>query len=64
MRSTAEDGLSHNAFPAKQGTFWQGSRKVINKRSDSNVIRTFVQIYLVFNNALKMFAPKGDLYVV
>ncbi len=64
MWSTAQDGVSHCAFPAKQGTFWKGSRKVLNKRSASNVNSTFVQSYLIFNGVLKLLAPKGYLYVV
>lgn len=64
MWSTAQDGVSHCAFPAKQGTFWKGSRKVLNKRSASNVNRTFVQSYLIFNNVLKLLAPKDYLYDV
>lgn len=64
MWSTAQDGVSHCAFPAKQGTFWQGSCKVINKRSVNSVNRMFVQSLLIFHNVLIMLAPKGYLYIM
>ncbi len=42
-------------------TFSQGSLKVINKHSSSNVNITFVQSYLVFNNVLK-WLDKNVIY--
>ncbi len=38
--------------------FWQGSLKVMNKRSSININRMFIQSNLDFNNVLKMLAQK------
>lgn len=45
-------------------TFWQGSLKILNKYSTSNIDRMFIQSYLVYNNVLKTLIQKCYLYIV